>query len=317
MSKKRIMICGASGFIGHNLFEYFKSLDNYEVYGSCLKNEHRTYDPKIVRADLKDREAALRITQDMDIVINAAGQITGIGVFSVEESGRANAEANGLINSNLIEAAHINKVRHFVFLSCTIMYPSSDIPLTEDGVDIKRIHPTYSRSAEMKISGEELCRYFAGLGSTKYTVVRHTNIYGPRDKFDLTRGHVLASTIVKVAQSQNEITVWGQGTETRDFLYIDDQIEFIKKVIELQKNNFEIFNVGSGRTYTVNELVEVIMSCFGKNLVITHDVQKPTIGSRINIDAKKAWQVIGWKARIDLLEGLVKTIEWYKQNRLY
>lgn len=308
------MVCGASGFIGRNLFEYFNSLDSYEVYGTYFKNRPQTSDSKMARADLKDKEIALQVTQNMDIVINAAGQITGIGVFSVEKSGRANAEANGLINSNLIEAAHINKVRHFVFLSCTIMYPSSDIPLAEDGIDIARIHPTYSRSAEMKIHGEELCRHFAGLGLTKYTVVRHTNIYGPYDKFNLHRGHVLASTIVKVLQEEKEIVVWGGGAETRDFLHVDDQVEFIKKAVELQKNSFEIFNVGFGRTYSVNELVEIILSLTGKKLAVIHDLQKPTIGSRISIDAGKALCVLGWKARVNLSEGLSKTIEWYKQN---
>lgn len=314
MKKIRIMVCGTSGFIGRNLFEYFNSLDDYEVFGTYLKNKSQVSSPRVFQADLKDKETALRATRDMDIVINAAGQITGIGVFSVEESGRANAEANGLINSNLIEAAHINKVRHFVFLSCTIMYPSSDTPLAEDGIDISRIHPTYSRSAEMKIHGEELCRYFAGSGSTKYTVVRHTNIYGPYDKFDLHRGHVLASTIVKVLQEEKEIVVWGGGAETRDFLHVDDQVEFIKKAIELQKNSFEIFNVGFGRTYSVNELVEIILSLTGKKLAVTHDFQKPTISSRISVNVGKALCILGWKARIDLSEGLSKTIEWYKQN---
>ena len=314
MKKTRIMICGASGFIGRNLFEYFSSFNNYEVYGTYLKNKPQISNSRIVQADLKNEETALRTTKDMDIIINAAGQISGIGVFSKEESARANAEANGLINSNLIEAAHLNKVRHFVFLSCTIMYPSSDTPLTEDGIDIKRIHPTYARSAEMKISGEEQCCYYACLGSTKYTVVRHTNIYGPHDKFDLTRGHVLAATIVKVMQAEHDITVWGSGTETRDLLYIDDQVEFIKKAIDFQKNNFEIFNVGLGRTYSVNELVQTIIACFGKNIKVVYDLEKPTIGSRISIDVEKARKLLDWKARIGLTEGILKTIDWYRQN---
>jgi GDP-L-fucose synthase len=312
--QKKIMICGASGFIGRNLFEYFNSLREYDTYGTYFRNEPTFQAHKFFKVDLKNKEETLWATRDMDIVINAAGQITGIGVFSVEESGRANAEANGLINSNLIEAAHINKVKHFVFLSCTIMYPSSDVPLAENGIDINRIHPTYVRSGEMKISGEERCRDFANLGSTKYTVVRHTNIYGPHDKFDLQRGHVLASTIVKVAQAENEITIWGQGTETRDFLYIEDQIDFIQKAIEFQKNNFEIFNVGFGKSYTIIELVENIILRFSKKIIVRRDTGKPTIGSRINIDSGKALRVLGWKAHTELNEGLKKTIEWYKNN---
>lgn len=314
MMKKKVMICGASGFIGRNLFEYFDS-NGYETYGTYLKNRPKVFNPRIFQADLCRKDTALWATRDMDIVINAAAMTDGIGVFSEKTKAETYAEANNLLNANLAEAVHVNKVGHFVFLSCTVMYPSSDIPLTEDGVDTTAIHPAYLTPAGMKLFAEKCCRYFSGLGNTKYTVVRHTNIYGPHDKFDLTRGHVLASTIVKVAQAQNEIVVWGQGAETRDFLYVDDQIEFIKKVIDLQKSSFEIFNVGFGKTYSVNELVETIISCSGKNLTVVHDLQKPTIDAHISIDVEKARRALGWKANVGLAEGLAKTIQWYKQNR--
>lgn len=341
MEKTKIMICGASGFIGHNLFEYFSSLDNHEVYGTYFNNKPHPVrgkmsfpggssadhafqagrtsngaDPKIVPADLRDKETALRVTKDMDIVINAAAaKVGGIGIFSVKENARDKAETNNPINSNLAEAAHINGVKHFIFLSCTVMYPSSDIPLAEESIDIEKINPIYSISAKMKIFGEDCCRHYADLGSTKYTVVRHTNIYGPHDKFDLAYSHVLASTIVKVMRAEREITVWGQGTETRDFLYISDLLDFIKTAIDRQKNGFEVFNVGFGKTYSINDLVKIITSCFNKKLTVIHDLQKPTIDSHISINVEKARRLLNWKANVGLREGLIKTIEWYKKNQ--
>lgn len=309
------MICGVSGFIGQNLFEHFSSLDNYEVYGTYLDNKPKASNSKMVRADLRKKEIALQVTRNMDIVINAAAsKVGGIGIFSVKEVAEDKAKTNKLINANLAEAAHLNNVGRFVFLSCTVMYPSSDVPLTEDEVDPNIIDPIYSISAEIKTSAEELCRHFSNLGKTKYTIVRHTNIYGPHDKFDLAYSHVLASTIIKVAQAEKEITVWGQGTETRDFLYISDLLAFIQSAIKLQDSNFEIFNVGLGRSYSIKELVQVIISRSGKNLNIAYDLTKPTINAHITVDVGKAWKHFEWKAMIDLPEGIAKTIEWYRQS---
>lgn len=313
-AKKRVLVCGASGFIGQNLLEHFSSLDNYEAYGTYFKNKPETYNPRIFQADLRHRDVAIWATQGIDIVINAAALTDGVGVFSQPGKSEEFRDENNKINANMTEAVCINRVKHFIFLSCTIVYPSSNMPLIEDQINIEKINPIYRIPAKMKIYGEELCQHFANLGSTKYTAVRHTNVYGLYDKFDLHRGHVLASTIVKVLQGEKEIVVWGSGDETRDFLHIDDQVEFIKKAIELQKNSFEIFNVGFGRTYSVNELVEIILSLTGKKLAVIHDLQKPTTSSGISIDVGKARRVLGWKARVDLSEGLSKTIEWYKQN---
>lgn len=314
MKKRKVLICGASGFIGRNLFEHYDAGNEYETHGSYFKNQPKTLNSKIFQADLRNKEEALEITKNMDIVINAAALTAGIGVFS--EMGKAEEfrTENNKVNENLAEAAHINKVKHFIFLSCTVMYSSSNTSLTEDEVDREKIHPKYSVVAEMKLFGEDRCRYYAGLGSTKYTAVRHSNIYGPHDKFDLKRGHVLAATITKIMEAKNQITVWGQGNESRDFLYIDDLINFIKMAIEKQRANFEIFNVGYGKTISINELVQKIIFCSGKKLEIVHDLQKPSIETHMNIDVEKAKQLLGWKAEVGLSEGLVRTLDWYHNS---
>lgn len=315
MSKNKIMICGASGFIGRNLFEYYNSLKEYEAYGTYLKNRPKIFNPRIFQIDLRNKNEALWATAGMDIVINAAAMTDGIGVFSEEKNARTYAEANNLINANLAEAVGLNRVSHYISLSCTVMYPSSDIPLSEDEVDMRKIHPKYLIPAEMKIFAEECCRNFSNLGSTKYTVMRHTNIYGPYDKFDLARGHVLAATITKVIGTKDKITVWGKGEESRDFLYIDDLIEFIRKTVDLQKSSFEIFNVGSGKTYSINELVKIIIARSGKKLDIIHDLTKPSVETQMNICVEKAQRLLNWQAKIKLHEGISRTIEWYENNR--
>lgn len=305
------MICGASGFIGRNLFEYFNSLENYDVYGTYLKNRPQSPYPGLVQADLKDKEKTLRATQDMNVVINCAAMTDGMGVYNPATYILPNIQ----INQNLIEAALINRVRHFIFLSCTVMYPSSSRPLKEHEHNLENVHPKYIMPARMKLVAEDLCRICANLGNTKYTVVRHTNVYGPYDKFDLQKGHVLSATIEKVMRAEKEITVWGSGTESRDFLYIQDLIRFVEAVIEKQENNFDIFNVGYGQTYSVNELVDHIIRCSGKKISAVHDLNKPTIETLMKIDVEKAKNILGWKADVGLSEGLVQTIDWYTKNQ--
>jgi len=115
-------------------------------------------------------------------------------------------------------------------------------------------------------------------------------------------------------EAKDKITVWGNEKESRDFLYIDDLAKFIEKAIENQKNNFELFNVGYGKTCSVNKLVQKIIFCSGKKLDVVHDLEKPTVETHMNIDVKKANNVLGWKAEIGLSEGLVITLDWYHNH---
>ena len=312
MRKTKILICGASGFIGQNLFKNFNHPRNsFDVYGTYFRNKPCVVWPNLTQCDLRDKHQALLVTKDMNIVINCAAMTDGVCAVATNPVGYL--ADNIRINTNLSEAAFINKVSHFIFLSCTIMYPSSTRPLKEHEHDLNNVHPKYLMFAKIKVFAEDLCRIYSGLGNTKYTVVRHTNIYGPHDKFDLIKSHVLSATITKTMKSESQIVVWGKGEESRDFLYIDDLIEFIGKAIEWQKNNFETFNVGYGKTYSVNELVQKIILCSGKNIDVVHDLEKPTVETHMNIDTEKARQYLGWSAQVSLDDGLNTTIEWYQK----
>lgn len=314
MTKKKVLICGASGFIGLNLFECLSGQTGLDVYGTYLTDKNlnsRPPNPHLWRADLTNREHANAIvSHGFDYVINAAAKTEGSGAYNSETS----IPANIRMNLNLIEAAHIHKVKHFIFLSCTVMYPSSNRPLKENEYDLNNLPSQYHMAARMKVLAEDLCRFYSGLGTTKYTAVRHSNIYGPYDKFDLKRGHVLSATVEKVMTSEKEFTIWGPGTETRDLLYITDLIDFIEKALERQKGQFEIFNVGLGKMHSINELVQQILLLSQKNLSFRHDLEKKPI-AQTAIDIKKASELIGWQPKTDLREGLAKTLEWYKNNR--
>lgn len=310
--RKKILICGASGFIGRNLFEHLSRNPDLEIYGTYLHDQtlnKAPLNPQLWRADFTDLETARKITSGFDVVINAAAMTDG------SEAVKANPGmyigASNRINVNLIEAAHNNGTPQFIFLSCTMMYPSSDRPLKEGEAELANIY------AWIKVFAEQLCRFYSKLGKTKYTAIRHSNIYGPHDKFDLNRGHVFAATITKAMAGADgdKIIMWGRGNEKRDFLHISDLLRFVELVIDNTSYDYDVFNVGLGQSFSVKELAERIVFLSDKKLAIEWDTLKPSADNKILIDIEKAGRTFGWKPAIDLDDGIRQTIDWYLKNR--
>ena len=159
-----------------------------------------------------------------------------------------------------------------------------------------------------------MCKFYSNLDKTKFTVIRHSNIYGPFDKFDLDKSHFMGATITKVLKAKNTVEVWGNGQEGRDFLYIDDLTNFILKVVNIQKDKFQIYNCGSGKLYKINDIVKKIVKFSNKKLNIINNKSKPSIPINIVIDSKKAQKDFNWKPQIGIEVGIKKTIAWWKKN---
>ncbi|MEI6207214.1 MAG: NAD(P)-dependent oxidoreductase [Desulfuromonadales bacterium] len=314
--KKKILILGASGFIGRNLAEFFAARDDFEVYGTCLSSQHISHaGVKMVRADLTRREDMDAVLAGMDVVIQAAAVTSGSKDIHMRPY--THITDNALMNSLLFRAAFEQEIPHVLLLSCSIMYQSSDTPRKESDFDAcQEMFPSYFGGGWNKVYFEKMCEFFSRMGKSRYTVIRHSNMYGPWDKFDLERSHVFGATITKVmtAPEDGTILVWGSGEEGRDLLYIDDLASFIYSVIERQSSQFEIYNVGSGTAIPVRDLVQKIVECTGKKLTIVHDLTKPTIKFSLSLDCGKAYQQLGWKPEISLEEGIRRTLAWYREH---
>ncbi len=180
----------------------------------------------------------------------------------------------------------------------------------------QEIHPSYFGVGWTKVYIEKMCEFYSRIGDTKYTVIRHSNIYGPYDKFDLEKSHVFGATITKVmtAKDGSKIVVWGAGDEERDLLYISDLVNFVALAIDKQESKFELYNVGYGSSVSVNDLVKKIIASSGKDIRIEHDLSKPSIKTKLCLDIAKAKNSLGWFPKISLDEGIQKTMEWYKAN---
>lgn len=315
VKRKRAVVCGATGFIGRNLAEILVKNDRYEVVG--VYHKRPPYElPGIewIRADLTSPEDVDRAVSGADILIQAAA--TTSGSKDVIERPYIHTTDNAVMNSLMLRAAFEQRVGHLVFFSCTVMYHSSDTPLAEEDFNANQsVHPRYFAAASTKLYIEKMCEFYAGLGRTRHTVVRHSNVYGPHDKFDLERSHVFGATVTKVMTAKDDkIIVWGAGEEARDLLYIGDLVDFVQCSVERQTTPFALYNVGTGNAITVKDLVRKIVAASGRKLAIEHDLSKPTIPTRLSLNCRKAERELGWRPRTMLDKGITHTLEWWQDN---
>ena len=312
--KKKVLICGSTGFIGKNIVDNLCKREDLELIAVYFNSEPVDYpNVKSIRADLTRVEDVERVVKGVDVIIQAAA--TTSGSKDIIERPYYHVTDNAVMNSLIFRAAHENGVSHVIFFSCSVMYQLSQTPLKE--TDFKasdEIFPKYFGVGWTKVYIEKMCEFFSRIGKTQFTVIRHSNIYGPFDKFDLEKSHVLGATITKVmsAEEKGEIVVWGAGEEERDLLYISDLVNFVEQSILYQKSKFEIVNVGLGKSIAIKDLVKKIVELSGKKLKIHFDLSKPSINTRLCLDISKAKQIYNWEPLVPLDQGIKNTIHWYK-----
>ena len=311
----KILVCGATGFIGRNITESFAKRDDFQVIG--VHNKRPKYNhPNLewVQADLNNSQDINRILDGVDVIVQAAA--TTSGSKDIVSRPYIHVTDNAVMNSLLFRAAFKKKVKHVIFFSCTVMLQSSDKAQSEEDYDANiELHPRYFGVGQTKLYLEKMCDFYSRIGETKYTVIRHTNIYGPHDKFDLEHSHVFGATITKALSAKDgKITVWGTGEEERDLLYIDDLISFVECAIKNQEPLYGLYNCGYGSAVSIKTLVEKIITASGKKIKIEHDLSQPTIKTSLSLNCKKAKKELGWSPNTNLDEGITKTIAWWKKN---
>lgn len=314
MKKKTILICGATGFIGRNVAEHFAKNSSFDVVGVYHQKPPFLHERiRWIQADLTDPAQVSTVLNGVDVLIQAAAVTSGVlTIFSNPES---HITDNVVMNSYLFRLANEKRLEHVVFFSCTIMLQSSEHPIREQDFDAnKEMHPRYFGAGWTKVYLEKMCEFFSRIGSTKFSVIRHSNVYGPYDKFDLQRAHVLGATITKVMNSEDSLTIWGTGKETRDFIFVDDLVSMVRATIEKQIHKFSIYNCGSGLQVSITELAKLIIAASGKSLSLQYDLSKPSIPINVYLDCKKANLDLDWTPKYTLNEGLKRTIEWWRSN---
>ena len=315
MPVQKILVCGATGFIGRNLVTHLAGRADVEVH--AVRFHRPAFDvPNVIwhQADLRVPADVDRVLAGMDVVVQAAA--TTSGAKDIVSRPYIHVTDNAVMNSLILRACHDLSIGHLVFFSCTVMYPSSTTLLTEEDFNASDdISPRYFGVGWTKVYIEKMCDFFSRLGRTRHTVLRHSNIYGPHDKFDLDRSHVFGATVTKVlTASDGRLVVWGAGEEARDLLHIDDLCDAVSRSIDKQAVPYALYNVGCGKAISVKDLVATIIRLSGRDLKIEFDLSKPSIPTRLALDCTKIAQDLGWYPRVELEDGIVSTLAWWRQN---
>ena len=297
-------MAGATGLAGSAIAKAFESK------GQSVIGINRSV------VDLKDAKATEHFIAQAkpSLIIDAAAKVGGIGAnnsFPVEF-----LTDNLAMQSNLMSAAHKAGVPNFVFLGSSCIYPRGCAqPIKEEYLMTGPLEETNSAYAIAKIAGIELINSYRKEYGKKWISLMPTNLYGPRDNFDLTASHVLPAFIrrfIEAAESgADKVTLWGSGKPLREFLHVDDLAQAVVVASERYNSSLHL-NVGSGEDLLIKDLAEKVAAAAGFAGKIEWDSSKPDGTPRKVLDVSRV-KALGWKPTITLDEGIASTIAWYKE----
>lgn len=313
---KKILVTGSGGFIGHHLASRLKELDHW-VRGADIKlpEYEMTKADEFLQVDLRERASCALALRGIDEVYHLAADMGGIGYIS-----QSHAEItvnNTLMDLNMVAEAQKQGVKRFLYSSSACVYPQflqddpNVTPLKEE--DAFPAQPEEGYGLE-KLYTEKLCQYFTEDYGMETRVVRFHNVYGPLGTYDGGREKAPAAIARKVALAPDggEIEIWGDGKQTRSFMYIDDCVEGLLRL--MASKHREPLNLGTDELVTIDELVDIVAEASGKTIYKRHDITKPQGVRGRNSDNSRLRQVLGWEPAIHLREGIVPTYNWIQQQ---
>jgi len=307
-SNKRVCVTGGAGFLGYHLIEKLKA-----------RGATNIFIPKIENYNLVEQADVKRMLSDAkpDIIIHLAAHVGGIGAN--REHPAEFFYDNLMMGVQLIHESWKAGVEKFVAIGTVCAYPKfTPVPFRED--DIWNGYPEetnapYGLAKKMLLTQSQAYRQQYGYNSIFLIPV---NLYGPRDNFRPESSHVIPALIKKcveaVDRGEKEVAIWGDGSPTREFIYVDDAAEGIALAAE-KYNGSDPVNIGSGNEISIRALAEMIANLTGFKGQLVWDTTKPNGQPRRGLDVSRAAQYFGFKANMPFEEGLRRTIEWYRENR--
>jgi GDP-L-fucose synthase len=302
----RILVTGGGGFLGSHLVERLEP-DGDELFVA----RRRDYD--LTRAD--ETEQLFRDARPQR-VFHLAAEVGGIG------ANRANPGrywyANLVMGTNVLEQSRAHGVEKLILLGTICSYPKfTPVPFREDELwngYPEETNAPYGVAKKSLLVGAQAYREQYGLNTV---FLMPTNLYGPRDNFDLETSHVIPALIRKMLEAKergdDEIVLWGDGSPTRDSLYVEDCAEALRLAAQ-RYDGAEPVNLGTGEEPSIRELAELIAELTGFEGEMVWDTSMPNGQPRRRLDASRARELLGWEPQVSLREGLERTIAWYREH---
>ena len=304
---KKILVTGSNGMLGKSII----NSSNFRKY-NLIETNRKSTDLR----DIKSFEKLIKKTKP-DIVIHCAAKVGGIKDnirFPLDY-----LNENFLINYNVINTCSNLKVKNFINIASSCIYPKNfNRKLKESNLLEGKLEETNEGYALSKIFGLKLCKLISDIKGYNYISVIPCNLFGPNDKFDINRAHLLPSIIKKSldAKKNNKKNgiMWGNGLVRREFLYIDDLVDFIYICTQKLNKVPRVVNVGYGKDFTVKHFYEMVISVVDKNIKIKKKLNMP-IGQKFKLLDISLAKKFGWKPKTKIVEGIKKTIKHLETNK--
>ncbi len=302
----KIYVAGHRGLVGSAMVRELQK----QGYTNLITRTH-------TELDLEEQKAVAEFFafEKPEYVILSAAKVGGIGANSTKPA--EFIYTNLMIEANIIHNSYLNGVKKLLFLGSSCIYPrNAEQPIKEESLLTGALEPTNEAYALAKIVGIKMCESYNMQYGTKYISVMPTNLYGINDNFDLQSSHVLPALLRKFHEAKignkPNVTVWGSGSPIREFLYVDD----LAKACIFLMNEYDgdkIVNIGTGIGISIRELAELIKKVVSYEGELVLDASKPD-GTPVKINDVSYLNQLGWKAKVDLEQGLNMTYKWYKEN---
>ena len=303
----KIYVAGHSGLVGSAILRKLESLS----FNNILTATHS-------ELDLTNQQQVHQFYSDHkpDHVFVAAARVGGI--YANDTYPADFIYDNLMIECNLIHSAFKSNVKKLLFLGSTCIYPKLALqPLKEEYLLTGLLEKTNEWYAVAKIAGIKLCQAYKIQHGSDFISAMPTNLYGPKDNFDLETSHVLPAMIRKFHEAKqnnaDNVTLWGTGAPKREFCHVDDCVDACVFLMQNYSDQ-EIVNIGVGRDIAIQELAELVKKVVGFSGGIVYDSSKPDGTPRKLVDVSKLTS-LGWQANISLREGIQQTYAWYLENQ--
>ncbi len=316
LSKKdSIFVAGHSGMVGSAIVRQLEKLEFVNILTESRNN-----------VDLTDQSSVINFfsTNKIDYVVLAAARVGGI--FANSEYPAEFIYENLMIQCNVIHSAYITGVKRLLFLGSSCIYPKlSNQPIKESELLTGVLEPSNEPYAIAKIAGIKLCESYNRQYGTYYRSVMPTNVYGEGDNFHINNSHVVPALLRKFHEAKinnnNSVSIWGDGSAMREFLYVDDMADACIRIMSFSDDKYDShtkpalshINIGSGVDLSIRELAETIKEVVGYKGNLFFDNSKPNGSPRKLLNVSKL-NSMGWKYQTNLKTGLKKTYTWYLDN---